>query len=447
MDTRRIDEVDPEVSFDLLKTWVSNACTRRVDQGPGDPSGWASLVSALGAAARQRQKDHKVAESVHAETLPAASSTEPTETELRLRLVHAYRAQSAEVRRAVIAAKLRDPLSFFSKANYKEKVAEQHWSWYLHCLCVNFEEFHVATGVLRMPLDFVDLQFVAQVFQRQITVSRLMESAVRFPPARGASPKDLGAADLVFHRGLWAPLLDVRSPQDEPVPLVGAIVQLGDLAGRLERFSDCIAAVQRHDPDLDVYHVSLAERGFTFPVDRCQIRRFVHREAECEVTGRRRHARHDKSDNAGELLSGDVFPPFQGVPDGSLEFHLLHELVRRDARARLLSTIQELAGRANRREVHAESRLGRSPATRGTRSISRCLPHQVTWRRQLSRSRVRIAVKWRSGSLPDVPVCVKSPSCGHGSEHQLKVSMGDELPLSRVGCDGVFVRGAVCLRG
>ena len=45
----------------------------------------------------------------------------------------------------------------------------------------------------------------------------------------------------------------------------------------------------------------------------------------------------------GELLSSDVVPQFQAVPDGSFEFQWLHGSVRRDARARLFCRVLDVA--------------------------------------------------------------------------------------------------------
>ena len=98
---------------------------------------------------------------------------EPSEREVRRRLVGTYRKQSGEALVEILEAKLRDHLSFFCKAGFNRNTdpvgeARKHWPWYLYCLTFETQDFQpdgcASSGELvNMPFDLVDLQVVAQV--------------------------------------------------------------------------------------------------------------------------------------------------------------------------------------------------------------------------------------------------------------------------------------------
>lgn len=188
-------------------------------------------------------------------------------------------------------------------------------------------------NVVRMPLDKVDLQVVAMTFQAQITVTHLMEEAWLFRPPGGCT-KGGGSccAHLLRYGPLWTAMLGPRPPEDEPRPLAGAIVELGDLPALLQPASHRSAVVLEHDRDLNAYWACVDQ--VKFPLERNQIKRVVYQE-----------------DNKGETcdlagLPNSRWSPeaLRQVPIGSVWFQLLHELVRKNAADRLHTCHLQLKG-------------------------------------------------------------------------------------------------------
>lgn len=357
MDTRRIDEADAGVSFDILKTWLSDAYGRYVAEAKPNGHGWQALTLALHRAARE-QGDGAQSMGI---------TPEFTEQELRLRIVSAYRQQEPSVTEQVIQAKIDDPWSFFCRMGYRDlKDAKQQWEWYLWCLTCqagDFQEFaqshqRESMACIDMPLDSVDLQVVAVTFRTQIIVSRLMEAAMVVHSSQGAR----ACAHLLMHRGFWAPVLGTRALETELREIVGAVVQLGEFSAQnLQPYNNQLASVVRFDKDNECFVVCVDD--VMIPVERSNIRRVVFQE---------------RTDNSGSArfeynsVAEDVKPPddperkppdsvneikpafakgegpeLRGIPDNALEFQILQEQVRRLARARLDEMKQELAGRTS----------------------------------------------------------------------------------------------------
>lgn len=341
MDTRQIDEAFEDVSFDLVCEWISAAFRRAVGRTkpPGCP--WGSLVMALDLAG-------------------VGGSTPLTERGLRRHLVDAYRQQSPEERRATMDAKQSlgcgawgpwgatwGPGGWGSWAQNGD-VEDVHalWPWYLYCLTFATGD-HLEEGAVLMPLDLVDLQVLATRLRVAVTVSQMMAQPVRLQPSGAAPPAH--AVHMVHHRGHWAALLGNRVPEREGRPLVDALVELGECAfgtgpdGErqfpvVEDGGRCVGVVVSHE--LEHYSVRVGLRKFV--VERSQITRVVyHPSAGSESQSFGGHF----SEADTETYHGDELTLLRGVPHSSLEWHLLHELVRRGARASLENLKGELAGR------------------------------------------------------------------------------------------------------
>ena len=103
--------------------------------------------------------------------------------------------------------------------------------------------------VLRVPLDCVDLQLVAQLFDVQITVSRWDGPSWRFEPP--CLSVDTYGVHLLWQRsgsksksdGLWAALLGLNDADSEARCHIGRIVRLGELPGSLSVLSKSSALV------------------------------------------------------------------------------------------------------------------------------------------------------------------------------------------------------------
>lgn len=325
------------VSFDLLKSWALDAFGREIGETTTLGCGWASLADALR----------------HAGVLGEAS-----EQELRQNVVHQYCHLNPITLDIVLEAKRCDRLSFFNLIGCELEEARSYWTWYLYCLTflVGDVNEHVGNHVACIPLDTIDLMIVARALRVQITVSRLVEESLRFWPPDDV--KVVASVHLILRQAdkvaLWAPLLQLRQPSTEPLSLIGAVVELVRLpAGPLEVVSGRTAVIQSYDVKNMCYEACVD--GVCFPVFRNQISRIVLHansitDEQCglESSG----AAEDRPGTADAwsqwLTTGAIVTfgdPIAGIPDCAIEFQALHELVRRDASARLQQAGKELSGR------------------------------------------------------------------------------------------------------
>lgn len=343
MDTRHIDEANEDVSFDLVCQWISAAFRRTVGETKPFGCPWGSLVMAL--------------------NLAGVGGTTPlTERALRRHLVDVYHQQSPEQSRATMDAKQSlgcgawgpwgatwGPGGWGSWAqNGDVEDVYALWPWYLYSLTFATGD-PLEEGAVLMPLDLVDLQVLSSRLRFTATISQMMTQPVRLQPSGSELP--VHAIHLVHHRGLWAALLDHHAPEREGRPLVDALVELGDCAfgtgpdGErqfpvVEDGGRCVGVVVSHDRELEQYGVRVGLRRFV--VERSQITRVVyHPSAGSDSQGFGGH--FSEADN--ETYPRDELGLLRGVPHSSLEWHLLHELVRRGARASLEHVREELAGR------------------------------------------------------------------------------------------------------
>eukprot|EP00418_Pyrodinium_bahamense_P075942 CAMPEP_0179063488 /NCGR_PEP_ID=MMETSP0796-20121207/27463_1 /TAXON_ID=73915 /ORGANISM="Pyrodinium bahamense, Strain pbaha01" /LENGTH=410 /DNA_ID=CAMNT_0020760415 /DNA_START=33 /DNA_END=1263 /DNA_ORIENTATION=- len=363
MDTRNIDEHDASITFDLLREWARVAFGRDAGETRLHGNAWEALVLALKHAARQHTIDaHAAARAgMQQEFIHNSSDENLTEKELRRRLVSTYLEQATEIQRSIVEAKVNDPWSlFYCTGHDSVDSAWKKWAWYLYCL--SFEAGDFSSGwdqsrpdVVCVPLDTVDLQTVAELFAVQITVSQLMDEALRFRPA-GAER----CAHLLHHRGLWAPLLGSLSCRAELEQLVGSVVEVDalprELASSRSPQTPQTAFIQSFDAETDCYEVCHGQ--LSFPLERSSIRRVLLSEAEVSRTdawtAQAGGAAGSGANAAAPPAQGSAWerwwhgaqrgraPPLRGISDAALEFQVLHELVRRDARQRLTSMVNEL---------------------------------------------------------------------------------------------------------
>ncbi|CAJ1458988.1 unnamed protein product [Effrenium voratum] len=304
------------VLFDILKRWTSNALHRDVQDTTPMGCPWQSLQAAM-----------------------RHSGREVTEKQMRGALVAAYRAMEEWQKVRIAEQKLLDELSFFHVTRYSDKEAVLgHWDWYLYCLTFQSQDF-LKEGqlkllpeatVLRMPLDFVDLHLLAHIFQVQITVHQLQQSAVRFG-------EGTGEVQLLQYQGLWAPLLGPKILSWDSL-CVGDVVELFELPAYLENFSGHSAHVLDYNNEKDYYTVCVAQH--IIPVERAHIKRMV---TDCRNRGIRRTKKGRPADSAWGAGPG-VAAPLYGIPDGEVEFHLLLELLMEKLGTGLQDTKNELDG-------------------------------------------------------------------------------------------------------
>uniref|UniRef100_A0A7S4SFP8 Uncharacterized protein n=1 Tax=Alexandrium monilatum TaxID=311494 RepID=A0A7S4SFP8_9DINO len=376
MNARDIDAKDPGVTLDLLKTWASEALARQPDQAR-QLHGWEALVSGLCHAACQRARDSQfVAELGLGSDGGAGQAGDVlqdanlTESDLRRRLVFLYSRQAKETVRSIVQAKLNDELSFFhswvvnrSCEKGGVELALSKWDWYLYCLTFETGDFltDIRTSepmLVQMPLDTVDLRVVAQLFNVQITVTRMFEEAMRFRPHGTAGP--VGCCHLLLHKGLWTALLDVRMPEQEPQPLLDAVVEVEELPLELQGVStDRTVLIRSYDEDRGSYMACCGQSQVCFPVERSSIKRIIF--TRWDMGRAEKQAQKDREEQAARAAAASTgdpawaaeegarpsgsLKPLEGIPEGSLEFQVLQELVRRTATQRLSQTMGELAGR------------------------------------------------------------------------------------------------------
>lgn len=368
MDTKRIAHVDRTVSFDLLKVWTSEAYGRETGVTTGCP--WHSLALGIRHASREKRRS-QVAAAIAREEEPPDYCCEDLvagesfdETELRKTVVRMYKSFPDETVTQILTHKLRDPTSWFHKAKYDSAAqAKRYWAWYLYCLTFRVEDIAKhqslrdpalaqrewgARGdiVAQMPLDLVDLHTIATFYRCSITVSHLMAKSQRIKPAPGQPAADRDV-HLVSHMGLWAPLLGQHRPETELRPLVGALIEVGNLPGKvLYEASGRLAPLLRYDEEHETYIAQVG--GVLLPLERSQIHRVVHypgegadQETAAWVDWRRKQNEQEKAKDGKEAVEA----PLVNIPNGSLEFQVLQELVRRLARQKLESTYAEMSGR------------------------------------------------------------------------------------------------------
>lgn len=190
-----------ELQFEYLKEWISSAHQRTVvdTEPPGSACPFQSLAKAI----------------THAYSLPTEHLTEER---VRAILVKTYKDLNETDLQRVASAKLEEKTSFFCMtAAFRDvQAVREYWNWYLYCLTHRTAEIYdddCNAGVVRMPLDNVDLQVLASFFCTGIVVSKLDSCALKFLPGSGRAPK--AAIHLLNHKSLWAPMLGKKPTTNE----------------------------------------------------------------------------------------------------------------------------------------------------------------------------------------------------------------------------------------
>lgn len=458
MDVKRINDIEPDVSFDILRTWLGDAFHRKTGEIATGGCGWRALARAL------------------AQPPEISLSCEQA---LRRCLVNTYRQQQPEVLDEVLCAKLADPLSFFSLAGYREREgggldeARSHWPWYLYSLTFDTADFlpgHAANVAsaggfqeptqkevwsldmeppVLLPLDFVDIQVLAKTCNVQIIVSRLLDMALRFEAKSSAvSPR---WAHLLLHESSWSPLLDARLPDEGPRNLVGSMVELRCLTDRLSKAVDWPAAfVLRYDTGFEA-HVALVDGGAELHMERAHFGKILYNPSsdagDDPSLGKRRltHPVVAAWHTAPPTWRGGS--PLPTIPDESVEFMLLHDLVRTMARSRLHTLLRGLSGRRALRSDGSSAGVARRytslPAGRPNHQSSWSGPfvwHAVT-RAPLRRVPLEYALN------PEEPLVVVAPCAWlPRAEGQMALSVGQKVHLRQVSDNGDWILCSRCCK-
>ena len=343
------------VGFDLLKQWIANSLHRQIrdTSPPGCP--WQSLAMAC-----QECGCH------------LGDGDEDLETAFRRVLVQVYASLEGEKLDSVLEAKLSDELSLFHGLQYAMQQAKELWKWYLYCLTFHSSDFssdgqswnklpRSNVVVARLPVDTVDLCVLARALAAQITVSRLDQPALRLLP-HGRDADGVHCLHLVVHKGLWAPALstlDWVSCRIDRVARVGSIVEIHDnLPSHIEGFAGLTGCVIDFDETESCYTVCSGLR--TIPLQSDQIRRVLRRSSD--LMQRASDISHEcmtsntESSQSGYLPS--EAPALNGIPDSSLEFQLLLQMVVSNVGKRLHNKREQLAGRPVRTEALLEEEEG-----------------------------------------------------------------------------------------
>jgi len=311
-----MDDLKAEVVTDMHTSFLCGALSR--EHGQGQTGAWGPLVEAL------------YYEGIHV-----------SEQELRNTLVHFYMNRRPEEVVQIIKRKMQDDLSFWRRALARDpQGAERYWSWYLLCLSVETSAFLSGVAhnsdptLVDMPVDGVDFWVLAQRYSVKITVSGWMQVPRRF------TPKTLLHAVHLLHnvQGEWLPLLQTLSH------LEGFVVQCAQVSGRRVCASGQFALVEKCQGTLCEVMFSGAQAAV--PLSRCNILRSIFSSANI--------CKEDEDDDDDEALFKEYRrtplrvkedAAWEGIPDMSLEFFLLHHLVRRTAKECLGRIKNELAGR------------------------------------------------------------------------------------------------------
>ena len=282
-------------------------------------------------------------------------------------LLRAYTSLTEREMEEVLEAKIADELSFFHFAGYTLESAKVHWKWYLYCLTFHSSEFSTDGKswdklprsnkvVARLPLDSVDLCLLARWLKAQITVSRLDHAAMRFLPDQSDDLQEIICLHLLVHKGLWAPVLstvDWESCRIDYAARVGSIVEIHEgLPSSLEGFAGLVACVTDFDAGEGCYTACCGVHQI--PLHSTQIRRVLSR--SCDLLQRESDVTHDiwppgvLQNSRSGYMPGEA-PTLDGIPDASLEFQFLLQMIMHDLGRRLRTMREQLAGRPLRDEA------------------------------------------------------------------------------------------------
>lgn len=302
-----------ELQFEYLKNWISSVHNREVAENVTCP--FKSLALGISEAFREVE-EHFV----------------------RSTLIESYRKLTGPALEALLCEKLKQETSFFHMTKFRDvEEVRRHWNWYLYCLTFEswqFEQEDLENHphyVVRVPMDYIDLQVLATCFRAKITVSHLDSLALCFTPRSSQLAMQL---HLVHHRSRWAPMLGRKAA----VPaLENQLVILQGLEGSgFQSFKNKPAYVlpkPRNFPP-EVYLVNVGAQ--CLPMQRHQLH-------VIDGIGPAASDSWPGLDRSRGPAIGQA-PSFRGIPDGSVEFQLLLELVEDLIYKRLRGKRDELLG-------------------------------------------------------------------------------------------------------
>eukprot|EP00913_Durusdinium_trenchii_P027195 g25515.t2 len=160
-----------------------------------------------------------------------------------------------------------------------------------------------------------EARVLASFFCTGIVVSKLDSCALKFLPGSGRAPK--AAIHLLNHKSLWAPMLGKKPTTNE---LHGQLVQLQALeGGPFHDFTNKAGLVVRDQSQQLFYKVNVGQHHL--PIEPHQLH--VIRDQIAPMFER------SSSSTRGWQLGSPLghAPSFRGIPDGSVEFQILLELV------------------------------------------------------------------------------------------------------------------------
>ena len=289
--------VQDELQFEYLKDWISSVHHRMVSENVSCP--FKSLALGISHAYK-----------------------EVTESQIRATLIETYLALDEAALDALARKKLQHEISFFYVTRFRDvEEVKKYWRWYLYCLSFEswkFEDtnFPEKGTVVKIPMDYIDLQVLAISLQCKIGVSHLDSPALRFNPRKEARFH----LDLVHHKSRWAAILGrksaVRALHNQLVILQGldgsGFQSLNHKAGYvLPPPRVCVEGS-------DAYWVNVGQQ--CLPMLRHHLHVINGSDASSQVWPPIGFAKW-QGPALGQAHS------FRGIPDGSVEFQLLLQLV------------------------------------------------------------------------------------------------------------------------
>eukprot|EP00435_Cladocopium_sp_Y103_P045619 s1361_g13.t1 len=235
---------------------------------------------------------------------------EVSESQIRSTLIESYRKFTGPALDALLCEKLKQETSFFHMTQFRDvEEVRSHWNWYLYCLTFESKEFeqenpHRPRWVVRIPMDYIDLQVLATILQARITVSHLDSLALCFTPRSSEVWMHL---HLVHHRSRWAPMLGRKPAVQE---LANQLVVLQGLeGGGFQSFKNKPAYVLARflNSHPEVYLVSLGAQ--ILPMQRHQLHMIDGTDGGAAAS--------DSWPGQGPAIG--QAPSFRGIPDGSME--------------------------------------------------------------------------------------------------------------------------------
>lgn len=306
--------IQEELQFEYLKNWISNVHDREVADEITCP--FQSLAKGISHHYRSVEEHN-----------------------IRSLLVETYHRLSGESFRILADQKLKDETSFFHMTHFREvKEVKKYWNWYLYCLTFQSgEQLPQDAGgcpvVVRVPLDYTDLKVLSKALSARFTVSTLDEQA-RCYCLTEEQPVNIHV-HLVRHKSRWAPVLGRKMAVKG---LENQLVALQALdGGPFQSFQHKGAEVIPNTNGEEKHYLVCVGRQI-LPMHRNQLQLVAVPKVDTSENSSVPWWRRWQGPALGEA------PSFRGIPDGSVEFQLLLELLGDKIYKRLQQKREELKG-------------------------------------------------------------------------------------------------------